>query len=190
MLESQEDILVALTKGCGTVKFITDDSEVPNGCGTENVSVGINVHVVVQVSHPACVLLYIGRADCIDVAVWCRVGLMMSGQSQRGRRDWQAGEEAEPRSDFQRQIAQDCRAAKLRVYRTRRGQSTEPGKGESWDQGRAHVGVARGQVVTMGLDGRRARADENRLIRWIARLRRFGWQWSALRLSLDGGWYD
>ncbi|KAK6902833.1 valine-tRNA ligase [Kwoniella mangroviensis CBS 8507] len=47
LLESQESIIIGLTKGCGTVKFITDDSEVPTGCGTEFVTTDINVHIPV-----------------------------------------------------------------------------------------------------------------------------------------------
>lgn len=50
MLESQRDIIIALTKGCGTCLFVSQDSEVPTGCGTEIVSTEISVHVVVQVS--------------------------------------------------------------------------------------------------------------------------------------------
>nr|XP_019013438.1 valine-tRNA ligase [Kwoniella pini CBS 10737]OCF52219.1 valine-tRNA ligase [Kwoniella pini CBS 10737] len=47
LLESQEPIIIGLTKGCGTAKFISDDSEVPKGCGTEFVTSDINVHIPV-----------------------------------------------------------------------------------------------------------------------------------------------
>jgi len=50
MLKTQEDIIVALTKGCGTVKFIGEDSEIPSGCGTEVVTSDLAVHIPVQVS--------------------------------------------------------------------------------------------------------------------------------------------
>ncbi len=49
MLETQEAIIVALTKGCGTCRFISDDSEVPKGCGTEVVTTDITIHIPVQV---------------------------------------------------------------------------------------------------------------------------------------------
>ena len=49
MLESQEDIVIALTKGCGTCLFISDDAEVPQGCGTEVVSTDVTIHIPVQV---------------------------------------------------------------------------------------------------------------------------------------------
>lgn len=48
MLESLEPIIIALTKGCGTAKFIVDDADVPQGCGTETVTAEINVHIPVQ----------------------------------------------------------------------------------------------------------------------------------------------
>lgn len=48
MLASLEPIIIALTKGSGQVKFITDDSDVPKGCGTETVTPDINVHIPVQ----------------------------------------------------------------------------------------------------------------------------------------------
>ncbi|WWD15831.1 valine-tRNA ligase [Kwoniella shandongensis] len=48
LLESQESIIIGLTKGCGTLKFIVDDAEVPKGCGTEFVTTDINVHIPVQ----------------------------------------------------------------------------------------------------------------------------------------------
>jgi valyl-tRNA synthetase len=51
LFQSQEPIIIALTKGAGTCKFIADDSEVPQGCGTEVVTADINVHIPVQVSH-------------------------------------------------------------------------------------------------------------------------------------------
>ncbi|WVQ98646.1 valine-tRNA ligase [Kwoniella sp. CBS 9459] len=47
ILESQRAIIVGLTKGCGTLKLIVDDSEVPKGCGTEFVNADINVHIPV-----------------------------------------------------------------------------------------------------------------------------------------------
>ena len=49
MLQKQTDIIVALTKGCGTCKFITSDSEVPQGCGSEVVTTDVTVHIPVQV---------------------------------------------------------------------------------------------------------------------------------------------
>lgn len=48
MLASQEAIIVALTKGCGTCQLISDDSEVPKGCGTEVVTTDITIHIPVQ----------------------------------------------------------------------------------------------------------------------------------------------
>ena len=48
MLQSQELIIIALTKGAGTAKFIASDDEVPKGCGTEVVTADINVHIPVQ----------------------------------------------------------------------------------------------------------------------------------------------
>ncbi len=48
MLQSQEAIIIALTKGSGQVLFISEDSEVPQGCGTETVTADINVHIPVQ----------------------------------------------------------------------------------------------------------------------------------------------
>jgi valyl-tRNA synthetase len=48
MLESQEAIILALTKGAGTCKFITDDLEVPQGCGTEVVTADVNLHIIVK----------------------------------------------------------------------------------------------------------------------------------------------
>jgi valyl-tRNA synthetase len=48
MLQSQEAIIIALTKGSGTAVFISDDSEVPQGCGTETVTADINVHIPVK----------------------------------------------------------------------------------------------------------------------------------------------
>lgn len=50
MLETQEAIIVALTKGAGRCLFVTEDSEVPQGCGSEVVTADINVHIPVQVS--------------------------------------------------------------------------------------------------------------------------------------------
>ena len=49
MLESQAPIIVALTKGCGTVTYISEDHEVPRGCGTEVVTADVTVHIPVQV---------------------------------------------------------------------------------------------------------------------------------------------
>jgi valyl-tRNA synthetase len=51
MLQKQRDIIVALTKGCGTCKFISSDSEVPQGCGSEVVTADVTVHIPVQVSY-------------------------------------------------------------------------------------------------------------------------------------------
>lgn len=48
MLESQAAIIVALTKGAGQAVFIADDSEVPQGCGTETVNAHVNIHIPVQ----------------------------------------------------------------------------------------------------------------------------------------------
>jgi valyl-tRNA synthetase len=48
MLESQAPIIVALTKGAGQALFVTEDSEVPAGCGTETVTADINIHIVVK----------------------------------------------------------------------------------------------------------------------------------------------
>jgi valyl-tRNA synthetase len=53
MLQKQTDIIVALTKGCGTCKFISSDSEVPQGCGSEVVTTDVTVHIPVQVC-PSC----------------------------------------------------------------------------------------------------------------------------------------
>jgi valyl-tRNA synthetase len=50
MLEKQKDIIIALTKGCGTCNFIISDSEVPQGCGSEVVTADVSVHIPVQVS--------------------------------------------------------------------------------------------------------------------------------------------
>lgn len=80
MLERQEAIIVALTKGAGTALFIEKDEEVPKGCGTEVVSADVTVHIPVQVSyifHGAGVLV----ADD-------------SGQSRRCGRDQQARKES------------------------------------------------------------------------------------------------
>ena len=54
MLQKQRDIIVALTKGCGTCKFISSDSEVPQGCGSEVVTADVTVHIPVQVSYFVC----------------------------------------------------------------------------------------------------------------------------------------
>ncbi|KAL1411261.1 valine--tRNA ligase [Vanrija albida] len=48
MFKSQAPIIVALTKGAGQALFVTDDSEVPHGCGTETVTADVNVHIPVQ----------------------------------------------------------------------------------------------------------------------------------------------
>ena len=48
MLQSQQPIIIALTKGCGTATFISDDGAIPPGCGTEVVTADINVHIPVQ----------------------------------------------------------------------------------------------------------------------------------------------
>jgi len=48
MFASQEAIIIALTKGAGTAKFISDDADVPQGCGTETVTADINIHIPVQ----------------------------------------------------------------------------------------------------------------------------------------------
>jgi len=49
MLETQEDIIIALTKGCGICRFISKDSEVPKGCGTEVLTTEITIHIPIQV---------------------------------------------------------------------------------------------------------------------------------------------
>lgn len=48
MLESQKAIIVALTKGFGTCLFVSDDSEMPPGCGTEIISADITIHIPVR----------------------------------------------------------------------------------------------------------------------------------------------
>jgi valyl-tRNA synthetase len=48
VLESQASIIIALTKGAGTVKYISDDSEIPHGVGTEVVTADVTVHIPVQ----------------------------------------------------------------------------------------------------------------------------------------------
>ncbi|ORX39758.1 valine-tRNA ligase [Kockovaella imperatae] len=48
MIESQIPIIVALTKGSGQAKIITEDSEVPKGCGSEVVDVEVTVHIPVE----------------------------------------------------------------------------------------------------------------------------------------------
>jgi valyl-tRNA synthetase len=48
VLESQASIIIALTKGAGTVKYISEDSEIPHGVGTEVVTADITVHIPVQ----------------------------------------------------------------------------------------------------------------------------------------------
>ena len=48
MLQTQEPIIMALTKGSGQVIFVDEDGEVPQGCGTETVTADINVHIPVQ----------------------------------------------------------------------------------------------------------------------------------------------
>jgi hypothetical protein len=49
MIASQVPIFEALIKGCKEVKIVTKDSEVPAGCGTEQISVQAIVHVPVKV---------------------------------------------------------------------------------------------------------------------------------------------
>jgi valyl-tRNA synthetase len=51
MLESQESIIVALTKGSGQAQFIEREEDVPQGCGSEIVSSEVNVHIPVKVGH-------------------------------------------------------------------------------------------------------------------------------------------
>lgn len=48
MLESQTPIIVALVKGAGQATFVTDDAEVPHGCGTSTVTAEVNVHIPVE----------------------------------------------------------------------------------------------------------------------------------------------
>lgn len=48
MLESQAPIIVALTKGAGQAVFVTEDSEVPHGCGTATVTAEVHVHIPVE----------------------------------------------------------------------------------------------------------------------------------------------
>lgn len=50
MLETQKDIIVALTKGSGQCLFVEKDDEVPRGVGSEVVSTDVTVHIPVQVS--------------------------------------------------------------------------------------------------------------------------------------------
>lgn len=57
ILQSQRDIITALTKGCGTCNFITSDSEVPDGCGSEVVTADVTVHIPVQVRHTSICLV-------------------------------------------------------------------------------------------------------------------------------------
>jgi valyl-tRNA synthetase len=69
LFQSQEPIIIALTKGAGTCKFIADDSEVPQGCGTEVVTADINVHIPVQVcalTRTSCDPLLIRRQGKVD----------------------------------------------------------------------------------------------------------------------------
>ncbi|WVQ78003.1 hypothetical protein IAT38_000084 [Cryptococcus sp. DSM 104549] len=47
LLEGQEAIVIGLTKGCGKLEFIEEDSQVPKGCGTEVVTPEISVHIPV-----------------------------------------------------------------------------------------------------------------------------------------------
>lgn len=56
MLESQDSIIVALTKGAGQAQFIEKDEEVPQGCGSEVVSSEVTVHIPVQVCYTLLVL--------------------------------------------------------------------------------------------------------------------------------------
>jgi valyl-tRNA synthetase len=48
LLQKQEAIIIALTKGAGTCKIIANDREVPQGCGTVVVTGDITVHVPVE----------------------------------------------------------------------------------------------------------------------------------------------
>ncbi|GFZ46248.1 Valine--tRNA ligase [Saitozyma sp. JCM 24511] len=48
VLESQAAIIIALSKGAGTAKYISEDSEIPHGVGTEVVTADITVHIPVQ----------------------------------------------------------------------------------------------------------------------------------------------
>ncbi|OXG32312.1 valine-tRNA ligase [Cryptococcus neoformans Ze90-1] len=48
LLKSVETVIVGLTKGCGKVEWIQEDSEIPRGCGTEVVTTDISVHIPVQ----------------------------------------------------------------------------------------------------------------------------------------------
>jgi valyl-tRNA synthetase len=63
MLESQKDIIVALTKGSGQCLFVERDDEVPKGVGSEVVSTDVTVHIPVQVRkilpyrHTSCACL-------------------------------------------------------------------------------------------------------------------------------------
>lgn len=51
LLKSVETVIVGLTKGCGKVEWIQEDSEIPHGCGTEVVTTDISVHIPVQVRY-------------------------------------------------------------------------------------------------------------------------------------------
>ncbi|TYJ57165.1 hypothetical protein B9479_002080 [Cryptococcus floricola] len=48
LFKSVETVVVGLTKGCGKVEFIREDSEIPRGSGTEVVTTDISVHIPVQ----------------------------------------------------------------------------------------------------------------------------------------------
>ncbi|WVN85252.1 uncharacterized protein L203_100397 [Cryptococcus depauperatus CBS 7841] len=48
LLKGVETVIVGLTKGCGKVEWIQEDSQVPRGCGTEVVTTDISIHIPVQ----------------------------------------------------------------------------------------------------------------------------------------------
>ena len=50
VLESQVGTIMALTKGCKSVKVVRDVSEIPTDCHSASVSDTLTVHALVQVS--------------------------------------------------------------------------------------------------------------------------------------------
>jgi hypothetical protein len=120
MLEKQKDIIIALTKGCGTCNFITSDSEVPQGCGSEVVTADVSVHIPVQVSSHIYASVY--GVSTTDVL----------GTGRRCCRDLQVGEEAGFGRGQQGQASQDDPAAWIRKDSKGRSQAAEPGEGKSF----------------------------------------------------------
>jgi hypothetical protein len=83
LLQSQEAIIIALTKGAGTCKIIADDREVPQGCGTVVVTGDIIVHVPVEVG--ALSRIFFGFADPVNRARSMR---SLSSTSWRRKLHW------------------------------------------------------------------------------------------------------